>query len=112
MLRRDILGDADTALCGRLRNSAPAVPNVFPTIVDARQRVMQLALFTRTNDYAADILAYPRAAYTFHSALVKTRKDYDATLKQCSDQVHFAVLLRSSRSKSTTGRTWRTSCAT
>ena len=62
-------------------------------VVDPRPRVLQLVLFTLTNDYAEEILARMQTAYAFHSALVKPDEDFDATLKRCADHVHFAVLL-------------------
>ena len=72
----------------------PLLPKDFPTVVDARQRFLQLVLFTRTGDYSAEILAHLQTAYAFHSALVKPKKEFVATLKRCGEHVHFAVLLR------------------
>ena len=63
-------------------------------MVDARHRLLQLVLFTRTINYAAEIIARLQMAYAFHSTLVKPGTDFDATLERCADHVHFAVLLR------------------
>ena len=77
--------------CGTAR---PLLPKEFQTIVDARNRFMQLVLFTRTINYAAEIIVDLQIAYAFHSTLAKPMKDFDATLKRCADIVHFTVLLR------------------
>ena len=66
--------------CGTAR---PLLPNEFPTMVDARNRLLQLVLFTRTINYAAEILAHLQMSYAFHSTLAKlgktsTRRSSDA----------------------------------
>ena len=47
----------------------PLLPDGFPTIVDTWQRFLQLVLFTRMINYAAEILAHSHGVLVPLSAL-------------------------------------------